>query len=591
MNNEIKKLQKNLLDQIVVLSTIYLCIDFIVISLRYYSVELSSFFIIKGVLVFVLLCLAFFGKKLSFYPKLEILTIALLGATFLEIWYSSLTGFNIFHVAIISLLAILITRKQATAVAILICLIFSGLGICYAHGFLIPSIALEKLNKDPFLWLTKLISIVALCYVVINSFHKFYQKLNKHFEEEGLAQTKYKTLFKNADIAIFLYDKGVFFDVNNKACELLKLKRSELIGKSPYDVSPEFQANGVKSTKSVLDKIDLAYKGKPQNFEWRHLDSNGQIIDCIVHVHLIELDNQKYLQAFTTDISREKSKEQELNKYKNHLEDLVKTRTLELGDKSKLVEKQNNKLEKTLKSLQKMQSQLVQSEKMASLGVLTAGVSHEINNPLQYLFGIHKGFETYFEQYQSQEKETTDLLLSSTNTAINRISSIVRGLNQFSRDNNNLDEDCNIHTIIDNCLSMLRNQYKNHIHIDTIYCSKAIIIKGNVGKLHQVFTNILSNAIQSIEKEGKIIISTSFDKSNAKIKIIDNGYGIEEEHLLKITDPFYSTKNPGKGTGLGLSISYSIVKNHNGSLKFKSTPNTGTEVCIKFPLNKKRNEI
>lgn len=588
MNHEIKKLQKNLLNQVVVLSTLYLCIDFIVISLRYYSVELSSFFIIKGILVFIIICLALFGEKLSFYPKLEILTIVLLGATFLEIWYSSLTGFNIFHVAIISLTAILITRQQATAVAILICLIFSVLGICYAYGYLVPSIALEKLNKDPFLWLTKLISIVALCYVVINSFHKFYRKLNKHFEVEGLAQTKYKTLFKNANIAIFLFDKGVFFDVNNKACELLKLKQSELIGKSPYDVSPEFQANGMKSTLSVLKKIKLAYEGKPQNFEWQHLDANGQIIDCIVHVHLIELDNEKYLQAFTTDITKEKSREKELYKYKNRLEDLVKTRTLELEEKSQLIENQNIKLQKTLKRIQKMQSQLVQAEKMASLGVLTAGVSHEINNPLQYLFGVHKGFEMYFEQYESQEKQTTDKLLSSTNIAIKRISSIVRGLNQFSRDNNNLDEDCDIHSIIDNCLTMLRNQYKNHIQVEKFFHNQTIILKGNVGKLHQVFTNIISNAIHAIEKKGIIKISTQIDKSIVKINISDNGSGIEAEHLLKITDPFYSTKNPGKGTGLGLSISYSIIKNHKGDLTFKSTPNFGTEVQIKLPQVKNK---
>ena len=585
MNTETKILQKNLIDQIVVLSTIYLWLDFLMVGIRYYSIALTTFFVMKGALAVVLLCLTFFGKKISFHPKIDILGIALLGTSLLEVWHTSFNGFNIFLVAIMALLAMIITQKQATVLAVIICLIFSCLGICFAYGYLVPSIELEKLNEDSFRWVTKLISIIALCYVIITSFQKFYHNLNRYFKEESLAQTKYKTLFKNANIAIFLYDKGVFFDVNNRACELLKLKRSELIGKSPYDVSPEFQANGVKSTISVLDKIDLAYKGKPQNFEWQHLDANGQIIDCMVNIHLIDLDNQKYLQAFTTDISKEKSKEQEINKYKNHLEDLVKTRTLELEDKSQLIENQNIELQKTLHRLQKMQSQLVQSEKMASLGVLTAGVSHEINNPLQYLFGIHKGFEIYFDKYKSHEKETTDLLLSSTVTAINRISSIVRGLNQFSRDNDNLNEDCDIHSIIDNCLSMLHNQYKNSIHINTNYNNQAIILKGNVGKFHQVFINILSNAIQAIEKKGKITISTTIDNQSAKITIIDNGCGIEEKHLQKITDPFYSTKNPGEGTGLGLSISYSIVKSHQGTLKFKSTPNSGTEVLIKLPIN------
>ncbi len=714
MNNETKKLQKNLLDQIVVLSTIYMWIDFLMVSIRYYSVEIASFFIIKGALAFFLLCFTLFGKKISFHPKIDFLAMILLSTSLIEIWHTSFNGFNIFFVAIFPLLALLITQKQAIWVALVICLIFSGLGICYAYGYLVPSPELNKLNKDPFRWLTILISIIALSYVVINSFQKFYFNLNKHFEEEGLAEKKYKILFANANHAIFLLSEGMFFDANAYACELFKYKHEDLIGKSLFEVSPAFQPNGMSSSLLAQQKLNLANEGKPQKFEFQHLNADGKVIDCIISLHRVELQNQTYQQAFLTDISnekkkererkvaqtkykmlfekanigimllsenrrfinvnqeaanyfklkpneiigqspailspkrqedgsysevsasnyitlafegkpqqfewqhldsegstfdcivslhnitfennsylqaiitdvtKEKSSEKELHEYKNHLEDLIKTRTLELEDKSQLVEKQNNKLQKTLKRLQKMQSQLVQAEKMASLGVLTAGISHEINNPLQYLFGIHKGFEMYFEKYKSHDKETTDKLLESTDTAINRIASIVRGLNQFSRENDNLNEDCDLHAILNNCLSMLRNQYKNQIRIDTKYLDQAIIIKGNVGKLHQVFTNILSNAIQAIEKQGIIAISTSLNKSNAQITIIDNGCGIDEEHLLKITDPFYSTKNPGKGTGLGLSISYSIVQSHKGSLQFKSTPHIGTEVQIKFPLN------
>jgi len=245
---------------------------------------------------------------------------------------------------------------------------------------------------------------------------------------------------------------------------------------------------------------------------------------------------------------------------------------------------QNEVLEQTLSELKNAQSRMVQSEKMASLGILTAGVAHEINNPLNYLMGTFYGFINYFEDHGSQDSKTTNYLLESLEFGINRISDIVQGLSQFSHDNYNYDETCNIHSILDNCLVMLHNQLKYRIDIDKKYASSDVIVKGNTGKLHQAFLNILTNSMHAISDKGKIIISTETDSVYATIKIVDNGCGISADNIKKITDPFYTTKPPGEGTGLGLSITYTIIKEHGGLLEFSSVENKGTTAIIKIKL-------
>jgi len=269
------------------------------------------------------------------------------------------------------------------------------------------------------------------------------------------------------------------------------------------------------------------------------------------------------------DITKRKETELELEEYRNHLEEMVNKRT--------------DELETTLKNLKKAQVKLVQSEKMASLGILTAGVAHEINNPLNYIMGAFVGLNNYFKEKGTNDEQKTSILLNAIKTGIERTSDIVNGLNQFSRDNSRFDEECDIHSILDNCLVMLNTQIKNKAVINKNYYSKRIIVKGNVGKLHQVFLNIFTNAIQSINKKGEISIFTKTDNKTALIEISDNGSGIDKKDISKITDPFFTTKPPGKGTGLGLSITFSIIQEHKGTLNIESEINKGTRVSIKFP--------
>jgi signal transduction histidine kinase len=176
------------------------------------------------------------------------------------------------------------------------------------------------------------------------------------------------------------------------------------------------------------------------------------------------------------------------------------------------------------------------------------------------------------------------MLLKSLKTGVDKAADIVKGLNQFSRDQDNFNEMCEIHSILDNCLLMLNSQLKDHIKIEKNYAEELPHCKGNVGKLHQAFINILTNAIQSINTNGKIKISTKKVKNFISIEIADTGCGISKENLQKIFDPFFTTKDPGKGTGLGLSITYTIIKMHNGQLDFTSDLNCGTIAKIVLPI-------
>jgi PAS domain S-box-containing protein len=358
----------------------------------------------------------------------------------------------------------------------------------------------------------------------------------------------------------------------------------------------------------VREKIvDLLSSDKIRTelIENRFIDASGCLHWFSGTISKLDIGGKLVLQTVSRDITEKKKTEQELINYKNNLELLVKERTEELAAAleelrttndelqvtndelhfiNQTVAQKNEELNQTLLHLKETQQKLIQSEKMASLGTLTAGVAHEINNPLNFLVGAQLGLENYFNEFGSADKTNTDSLQHVITVGIERISGIVKGLNQFSRSNDQLDEDCYLHQIIDNCLVMLHNKLKHKAQVQKNYFDGQILIKGNVGKLHQVFVNILDNAIQAIETEGIIKIKTALKANKVHITIEDNGMGIAKHNLSKITDPFFTTKDPGKGTGLGLSISYSIIKDHNGSLEFESEPGKGTKVILTLPV-------
>lgn len=316
----------------------------------------------------------------------------------------------------------------------------------------------------------------------------------------------------------------------------------------------------------------------------------GSSIDTIIAASGILFVGHYFTKALIKNSSKIEEQKNELQKHKEILELIVQERTSDLENANKKlknanekVRDKNTKLKSTLKNLKKAQIQLVHSEKMASLGVLTAGVAHEINNPLNYILGGYTGLKHFLERNNSLNEEA-EFLLNSIKTGIDKSAAIVSGLNEFSRDVEDFNEQCDIHMILDNCLLMLNNQIKNRITVTKGYTKDSSILEGNVGKLHQVFINLLTNACQAIGDKGEINITTIKEDNKFVTEISDSGAGISKENLSKIADPFFTTKEPGVGTGLGLSICFTIIKSHNGEIDIQSKPKQGTTVKVILPL-------
>ena len=311
-----------------------------------------------------------------------------------------------------------------------------------------------------------------------------------------------------------------------------------------------------------------------------------------------------------------------LESYNDSLEEEVQRRTQQLIEK-------NLVLENTLRELKKTQSQLIQTEKMSSLGQLVAGIAHEINNPVNFIHGnlahaeqytedILRLVELYQEEYPEptvtiqEEVDSIDLefiskdltkLINSMKIGSQRIREIVKSLRNFSRVDQAEYKLANIHEGIDSTLMILQNRLKvkpESVGIEVIKeYGELPQVKCYPGQLNQVFMNLLANAIDALDecnynmsleeaqtKPSQIIISTEvFDSDSVAVCISDNGPGIPPKLVSQLFDPFFTTKPVGKGTGLGLSISYQIVvEKHHGELKCLSQPGEGTKFIVKIPI-------
>ena len=242
----------------------------------------------------------------------------------------------------------------------------------------------------------------------------------------------------------------------------------------------------------------------------------------------------------------------------------------------------NKELKETLDKLSQAQEHLLRSEKMASLGILAAGVAHELNNPLNFIKGGLFTLETQAAKEGRMENPEFKHSLSIINEGINRATAILKGLGQYSRQSENKTETCDFNKILDNCLVILSNSLKYHVRVIKNFSSTPPVITGNAGKLHQAFMNIINNAEQSISGEGSITLTTKTEGDEIIVSISDTGAGISKENLKRLGDLFFTTKEPGKGTGLGLSISYKIIQDHGGKITVNSEIGKGTTFTLNF---------
>lgn len=291
----------------------------------------------------------------------------------------------------------------------------------------------------------------------------------------------------------------------------------------------------------------------------------------------------------------------------------------EIQTMNALITKQNIEIQDAYNRLKDTELQLIQSEKMASLGQLTAGIAHEINNPVNFINAGIKSLKRDIDEILELLNKYSELhgidnpkdqlakivsireslgfndliaeineLTSGIQEGANRTTEIVKNLKNFARADESDFKLSNVNELLDSTLLLLRNQYKNRIEIVKDYDPDSMA-ECYPGPLNQVFMNILVNAFQAIPDNGKVFISTKSFTDSVMIRIKDDGIGMTDDVKKRIFDPFFTTKDVGKGTGLGLSMSYGIIEKHGGTIKVESSIGKGSEFTIQIPSSQNLN--
>lgn len=388
--------------------------------------------------------------------------------------------------------------------------------------------------------------------------------------EESLKESeeRFRSLVENAnDIIYSLTPDGTFVYVSPNWTDILGHDVSEVVGKpfAPF-VHPDDLATCVAFLKKVIatgeKQSGIEYRVLHKNGTWRwHTSSASSLKD--------NNGNVLYYIGIAHDVTERKKFLDELAEANRHL---IQTQT-----------------------------QLVQSEKMASLGMLVAGIAHEINTPIGAIHSMHDTLkraldrlkDTLQKQFPKEFAENRNLygtvkIIEDANKVIDsgseRVTKIVRRLRSFARLDEAEIKTADIHEGIEDTLTLIYHEIKHNIRVIKNY-GDLPSISCFPGRLNQVFLNLLINAKQAIDGKGEIAITTYLRDNKAHIEFKDSGKGIAKEHLQRIFDPGFTTKGVGVGTGLGLSIVYQIIQDHRGEIKVESEPGMGATFTIILPMN------
>jgi PAS domain S-box-containing protein len=350
-----------------------------------------------------------------------------------------------------------------------------------------------------------------------------------------------------------------------------------------------------EGTLQVLE-YELPVGGRTQYFESRIMRSGPDEAVCIIR----NITERRLAEE------RLHQQEEELRRHRDHLEELVQSRT--------------EKLLQATRELEERQVQLIQAEKLASIGQMAAGVAHEISSPVGYvmsnlasltqyvsaltpLLELQKQLATGRESLSPEAREAlltrmeeqwktghVDAVLEDMPTLLEesleggrRIKEIVQSLRMFAREDSGESQLTNLNTELESTLRMVWNELKYKCTVERDF-GELPLLRCHPNQLAQVFANLLVNAAQAIEKQGVIRVRTRHESNEVVVSISDTGKGMEPETLSKLFTPFFTTKPRGQGTGLGLSVSQSIIARHQGRIEVDSTPGQGTTFRILLPV-------
>jgi PAS domain S-box-containing protein len=371
----------------------------------------------------------------------------------------------------------------------------------------------------------------------------------------------------------------------------------------------EFVASSVQEPELLRARLNAIVDPMESADTIRHKD--GRVFEFSSRPQY--LDEQIIGRVFSVqDITQRTLDAQALRESRDQLEARVQTRTADLHALNKILHAEKERMVVLIKELEAAQSQLLQSERMASIGQLAAGVAHEINNPVgfvnsnlgslqHYVVDLLRLLSAYgrvesalpqeFAQQIGDVKKEIDfefmrdditVLLNESLDGLKRVTRIVQDLKNFSHVEESESQWADLEAGIESTLRVVWNELKYKAEVVKEFAGVPQI-KCYPFQLNQVFMNLLVNASHAIEERGKITVRTGFDDQQVWVQVQDTGKGIPPENLPKIFDPFFTTKPVGKGTGLGLSLAYGIVQKHQGHIEVSSEVGKGTVFTVFLP--------
>ena len=453
------------------------------------------------------------------------------------------------------------------------------------------------------LGLVLILSVVLINFFLISSRKKIVQNSARSLEnmvekrtvELAMSEVRYQAIFHSVSDAILIIEKNRIVDFNKRALLMFGYSNDKMNKLSPYDVSVPFLPDAGGEVCSLKSYVRKAIYGTPQFFEWIQLREDGSSFESEISLSAVITGEGKLLIAVIRDITERKKSEKKIHELNADLELRVKQRTHELEDTNKA-------LSDSLTELKETQKNLVEAEKMASLGVLVAGVAHEINTPIgigvtaashlrsqtSYIlkrYGDGDIRRSELEDYINTADESSNVILENLNRASGHIKSFKHvAVDQASKEIRKFA----LKEYIEEVRISLNPVLKKTEHEVLISGSDELQVESVAGAVSQIITNLIMNSLkhgfEDVEK-GHIYINISDESEKAVIDYSDDGAGMSEDVLVRIFDPFFTTKRGGGGSGLGMHIVYNLVtQSLKGEIECRSSVGKGTKILIKFPL-------
>lgn len=387
------------------------------------------------------------------------------------------------------------------------------------------------------------------------------------------SEDRYRKLFESAPDAILVQSEGSYLYVNSQACKLFGVEGPEqLIGTQVLSsIHPDYRE---RVQQRIRQAVDTGLASPLKEFKILRRDRSAQDVEATGIS--ITFQGKSATQVIIRDITERKLVEEERQQWNTQLERKVQEKT---------------------RHLKEAQAKLIQSEKMATLGEVISGASHELNNPLAGILGAIQMLRrsSLSQPIGTELMDGIDVLEDMESAAI-RCQNIVDDLIRFSTQARCNFSQMDINQVLRDTLDIMSEQYAEK-GITLNWCADPALpaMEGDFVKLLEVFVNLLQNAKSALPDGGTLEISTKLVKKYAErpqvvVFIRDNGCGIPAQNLGKIFDPFFTTKPAGRGPGLGLTVSYGILKRHGGDIDVRSTVGKGTEVTVTLPLKQPKGD-